>query len=55
MPPKALVITLLTAATTLGRDTSIVDIDSQIVMQGQLQEIVNYLQDNNRILKECIN
>jgi len=29
MPPKALVITMLTAATTLGlRDTSIVDIDS---------------------------
>ena len=30
MPPKALVITLLTAATTLGTggDTSIVDMDS---------------------------
>jgi len=40
MPLKALVTT--TAATTLGLgDTSIVDTNSQIVIQGQLQEIVN--------------
>jgi len=26
-----------------------------VVTQGQLQEIVNYLQNNNRILKERIN
>ena len=36
MPPKALVTTLLTAATTLGlgRDTSIIDTDLQIVIRG---------------------
>ena len=55
MPPKAPVITPLTAATTLGGDTSMADIDSQLITQGQLQEMVNYLQDNNRILKERIN
>ena len=33
MPPKALVITTLIAATTLGLgDTSIADIDSQVVI-----------------------
>ena len=55
MPPKVPVTTLLTAATTLGGDTSMADTDSQLITQGQLQEIVNYLQDNNRILKERIN
>ena len=55
MLPKALVITLSTAATTLGGDTSIADTDSQLITQGQLQKIVNYLQNNNRILKERIN
>ena len=57
MPPKALVITPLTAATTLGLggDTSIIDTDSQLITQGQLQKIINYLQDNSRILKERIN
>ena len=50
MLPKALVIILLTATTTLGLgDTSIVDIDLQIVTRGQLQEIVNYLLDINGI------
>jgi len=36
MPPKALVTTLLTAATTLGLggDTSIADTNSQVVTQG---------------------
>jgi len=34
MPPKALVTTPLTAATTLGGDTSIADIDSQLITQG---------------------
>jgi len=34
MPPKALVITLSTAATTLGGDTSMADMDSQIVTRG---------------------
>ena len=57
MPPKgALVAMLLTAATTLGLgDTSMVDIDLQLITRGQLQEMVNRLLDNNRILKECIN
>ena len=57
MPPKALVITLLTVATTLGTrgDTSIANTNLQVVIRGQLQEIVNYLQDNNRILEERIN
>ena len=57
MLPKALVITPLTAATTLsaGGDTSIAGMDSQLITQSQLQEMVNHLQDNNRILKERIN
>ena len=47
---------MTTAATTLGLgDTSIADIDLQVVTRGQLQEIVNRLLDNNRILKERIN
>jgi len=56
MPPKAPVATTSTAATTLGpTDTSMANTDSQVVTRGQLQEIVDYLQDNNRILKEHIN
>ena len=56
MLPKAPVTTQLMAATTLGLgDTSIADMDSQVAMRGQLQEMVNYLLDNNRILKERIN
>jgi len=43
MPLKALVITPSMAATTLGSrgDTSIRDTDSQLVITGQLQEMVN--------------
>ena len=43
MLPKVLVIILLTAAITLriGEDTSIQDTNLQVVMRGQLQEIVN--------------
>ena len=57
MPPKgALVAMPLTAVTTLGlEDTSIADTDLQLIIRGQLQEIVNYLLDNNRIFKERIN
>ena len=56
IPLKAPVVTTSTAATTLGlADISIDEGDSQVVTRGQLQEIVNYLQDNNRILKERIN
>ena len=46
----------LTVATTLGLgDTSIADTDSQLITRGQLQEMVNHLLNNNRILKERIN
>ena len=43
MPPKAPVITPLTAVTTLGTsgDTSIADTSSQFIIVGQLQEMVN--------------
>jgi len=34
MPPKALVTTPLTAATTSGGDTSMADMDSQLITQG---------------------
>jgi len=45
MPPRAApAITASTAATTSGPgDTSINNRDFQVVTQGQLQEIVNYL------------
>ena len=57
MPLRAaLVIIALATATTSGLgDTSIDNRDSQVVTRGQLQEMVNHLQDNNRILKEHIN
>ena len=56
MPSKALVVMPLTAVTTLGLgDTNIADMDLQLITRGQLQEIVNRLLDNNRILKEYIN
>jgi len=41
MPPKAPVTTPSTAVTTLGNNTSIADTDSQVVIMGQLQEVVN--------------
>jgi len=57
MPLKAAVITTSTAATTsgLGNGTSIADTNLQLVTTEQLQEIVNRLINNNRILKERIN
>jgi len=56
MPPKASVIIPSTAATTSGLgDTSIVNIHLQLIIRGQLQEIVNHLLNNNRILKGHIN
>ena len=57
MPLKALVIMLLTAATTLGisEDVSILNVSLQLVIVGQLQEIVNQLIENNIILKSYIN
>jgi hypothetical protein len=43
MPPKVAVTTLLMAVTTsrIGRDTSISNNNLQLVIRGQLQEIVN--------------
>ena len=56
MLPKAPVVILSMVATTLELgDTSIADTDLQVVIRGQLQEIVNRLLDNNRILKKSIN
>ena len=54
---KALVTTPSTAVITLrlDGDTSIANTNLQIVIRGQLQEIVNRLLDNNRLLKEKIN
>jgi hypothetical protein len=56
MPPKAQTTTPSTAATTSrsGKDTSIADADSQVVTRGQLQEIVDHLQENNQLLSEKI-
>ena len=47
----------LIVVTTLGtsRDTSIRDTDLQLVTVRQLQEIVNQLQGNNKVLKDRIN
>jgi len=57
MPSKGAPVAMpLMAVTTLGLgDTSIADIDLQLITRGQSQEIVNRLLDNNRILKERIN
>ena len=54
---KAPVTTLLMAVTTLGisKNVSMLNISSQLVMVGQLQEIVNRLTENNIILKSRIN
>ena len=54
---KALVITLLTVVTTLGasKDVSMLNAGLQLVIVGQLQEIVNWLTKNNIILKSRIN
>ena len=56
MLPKAQTTTPSTAATILrlGEDTSIADVNLQVVMRGQLQEIVDHLQENNQLLSEKI-
>ena len=50
-------MTPLMEVTTLGisEDVSILNNSLQLVMVGQLQEIVNWLTENNIILKSCIN
>ena len=47
----------LIAATTLGisKDVSMLNASSQLVMVGQLQEMVNWLIENNIIFKSRIN
>jgi hypothetical protein len=47
----------LTTATTLGLvgDTSIANIDLQVVIMGQLHEVVNQLTNNNVALDDKIN
>jgi len=57
MPPKGAPVAMSsTAITTSGlRDTNIADMDLQLITKGQLQKMVNYLSDNNKILKERIN
>ena len=57
MPLKALVTTLLMVVITLGtsKDVSMLNTSLQLVIVGQLQEIVNQLIKNNIILKSRIN
>ena len=52
MPPKA----IFTTATALGLvgDTSIADTDLQVVIMGQLQQIVNQLTGNRQALENKI-
>ena len=54
---KAAVITPLMVVTTLGisGDVSMLNNSLQLVIVGQLQEIVNQLIENNTILKSRIN
>jgi hypothetical protein len=53
MPPK----TTPTTAMTLGSvgNTSIADIDSQVVIMGQLCKVINQLTNNNVALNNKIN
>jgi hypothetical protein len=53
MPPK----TISTTATTLRSigDTSIANTDSQVVIMGQLQVVVNQLTNNSIALNDKIN
>ena len=53
MPLKATPITA-TALKLVG-DTSIADIDLQVVIIGQLQQIVNQLTSNRQVLENKIN
>jgi hypothetical protein len=49
--------TTLTTATTLGlvSDTNIANIDSQVVIMGQLYKVVNQLTNNSVVLNNKIN
>ena len=52
MPPKVIPMT----ATALGliEDISMADIDLQVVIMGQLQQIVNQLTSNRQVLENKI-
>ena len=52
MPLKATPTTV--TALGLVEDTSIADIDSQVVIMGQLQQIVNQLTGNRQVLENKI-
>jgi hypothetical protein len=53
MPPKIILITAITSG--LVGDTSIANIDSQVVTMGQLYKIVNQLTNNSVALNDKIN
>ena len=53
MPPKATPI-IATALKSVG-NTSIANIDLQVVIMGQLQQIVNQLTSNRQVLENKIN
>ena len=53
MPPKA-IFTTATALELVG-DTSIANMDSQVVTMGQLQAIINQLTSNGQVLENKIN
>ena len=53
MPPKA-ISTTATASGLVG-DISIANTDLQVVMMGQLQQIVNQLTSNRQVLENKIN
>ena len=52
MPPK--VIFIIATALGLVGDTSIADIDLQVVIMGQLQQIINQLTSNRQALENKI-
>ena len=52
MPPKAIFITA--TASELVSDTSIANMDSQVVIIGQLQAIINQLTSNKQALENKI-
>ena len=52
MPPKATPTTA--TASGLVDDTNIADIDLQVVIMGQLQQIINQLTSNRQVLENKI-
>ena len=52
MPPKVIPITVTTLRSV--NNTSIADIDLQVVIIGQLQQIINQLTGNRQVLENKI-